>query len=90
MSRNVVLTSASCLYYHEQKRWSYAEELYVIHGNFSIPNDWGGKSFEVEVERVVRCKIVEKYATFNKRLSVKLTSESLSNIKVMLEIQLIL
>ena len=53
MGKQAVLTSASCLYHHEQQRWSYEEELHVIHGNFSNPNGWGGKAFEVEVHVVV-------------------------------------
>ena len=45
---DIVLTAAHCLYNPEERRWASTEELRVLHGNFSNPNNWSGVLYGVE------------------------------------------
>ena len=37
---DAVLTAAHCLYFDNEHRWASPLEIYVLHGDFSRPNNW--------------------------------------------------
>ena len=37
---DAVLTAAHCLYFETEKRWATPLEVYVLHGDFSKPDNW--------------------------------------------------
>ena len=45
---DVVITAANCLYNPEERRWASTEELRVLHGNFSNPDNWNGVVYGVQ------------------------------------------
>ena len=40
VQRDAVLTAAHCLYFENEHRWASPLEIYVLHGDFSRPNNW--------------------------------------------------
>ena len=45
---DAVLTAAHCLYFDNEHRWASPLEIYVLHGDFSRPNNWKARYYSCE------------------------------------------
>ena len=66
---DVVVAAAHCVYFQSENRWAFANELYMLQGDFATPDGWSLK--------YLPCVDFDAHADYDSKRAAGLSDEAL-------------